>query len=428
MRAGGCVRMNNNHQHQNNGTGDALSWAIVIISLLVFWPLGLFLLIRKFRFNGKSFRFFDENENSNATPGTGRTSSSEYSQTSAQRDYYAPGQQRQSAAGSSNGSYYTGSTSNVSKKQRNKNKKNDPNQHLKNAGKGPAVALTLLAALLGVAGIILLSSGLSTLAVSGLAVGTLSMIIIGGFCLLGGILSFITRGSVLRRARRFYRYAIVVGERRVVPVGDIARTVGETDGRVRRTLETMIDSGYFGPEAYFDSELYSLVLSAADAEKAKAAQKSDAAVENAQVDGSAYVAVVSELHLLCGRTSDPAICAKIERIKDLTVKIFKIVEEHPEKKPQLKRFMSYYLPTTLKLLRSYETLEKQGVSGRNITAAKQDIERILDTLAAGFEQQLDRLFMSDKLDISSDIDVLENLMERDGLTDGGILRTSSGNG
>jgi hypothetical protein len=63
----------------------------------------------------------------------------------------------------------------------------------------------------------------------------------------------------------------------------------------------------------------------------------------------------------------------------------------------------------------------------NISAAKSDIERVLDTLAAGFEQQLDNLFKSDKLDISADIDVLENLMRQDGLTDdGNIMRTSGG--
>ena len=77
--------------------------------------------------------------------------------------------------------------------------------------------------------------------------------------------------------------------------------------------------------------------------------------------------------------------------------------------------MDYYLPTTLKLLRSYATLESQGIEGDNINSAKGDIGRILDTLSHGFEQQLDQLFKADALDISSDIDVLESMMEQDGL-------------
>jgi len=77
--------------------------------------------------------------------------------------------------------------------------------------------------------------------------------------------------------------------------------------------------------------------------------------------------------------------------------------------------MSYYLPTTLKLVRSYATLEKQGIKGENIVGTKQSIGNILDTLLTGYEQQLDKLFKSDAIDIAADINVLENLMQQDGL-------------
>jgi hypothetical protein len=90
--------------------------------------------------------------------------------------------------------------------------------------------------------------------------------------------------------------------------------------------------------------------------------------------------------------------------------------------------MSYYLPTTLKLLHSYETLERQGVDGENITAAKQDIARVLDTLADGYEQQLDRLFRADKLDITSEINVLENMLKQDGLNTDGTMRAGGSGG
>ncbi len=151
----------------------------------------------------------------------------------------------------------------------------------------------------------------------------------------------------------------------------------------------------------------------------KAHEKNAAPAADAEAgEANQYVAVINELHMLSVRTAAPAICEKIRRIADLTAKIFRTVEDHPEKKPQVRRFLNIYLPTTIKLLHSYETLEKQGVDGENIQSAKQDIKRILDTLIAGFEQQLDNLFMSDKLDISSDINVLENLMQQDGLTHG----------
>ena len=106
-------------------------------------------------------------------------------------------------------------------------------------------------------------------------------------------------------------------------------------------------------------------------------------------------------------------------MEDLTSRIFQAVQEKPEKEPQIKSFMSYYLPTTLKLLRSYADFEKSGASGDNISSAKAEIERILDTLVDGFRKQLDKLYESEAMDISSDIDVLETMLRRDGLTGDG---------
>src|SRR5690606_20365980 len=98
-----------------------------------------------------------------------------------------------------------------------------------------------------------------------------------------------------------------------------------------------------------------------------------AATEKPVGSENQFVAVINELHMLCAQTIDPSICSKIRRIEELTAKIFKIVEDKPEKTPQIRRFMNYYLPTTLKLLHAYETLEKQGINGENIMSAKQDI-------------------------------------------------------
>ena len=78
-------------------------------------------------------------------------------------------------------------------------------------------------------------------------------------------------------------------------------------------------------------------------------------------------------------------------------------------------FMNYYLPTTLKLLESYSRIERVGVAGQNMQEAKDNIEKILDMLTAGFQQQFDQIFQAESLDIPSDIEVLEQMMKKDGL-------------
>ena len=78
--------------------------------------------------------------------------------------------------------------------------------------------------------------------------------------------------------------------------------------------------------------------------------------------------------------------------------------------------MSYYLPTPLKILRAYGQLESQQIAGENITAAMTRIEGMMDKVVEGFEKQLDQLFQGDTMDITADVDVLEQMLARDGLT------------
>lgn len=74
--------------------------------------------------------------------------------------------------------------------------------------------------------------------------------------------------------------------------------------------------------------------------------------------------------------------------------------------------MDYYLPTALKLLNTYAQLSAQDVQGENISEAKQSIERSMDLLITAFENQLDKLFQSDALDISADVAALEDAQPR----------------
>ena len=77
--------------------------------------------------------------------------------------------------------------------------------------------------------------------------------------------------------------------------------------------------------------------------------------------------------------------------------------------------MNYYLPTLLKLLRSYDTLEDQGIRGDHISDAMERIERLLETITLSFEKQLDQLFQDEAMDISTDIKVMESMLAMEGL-------------
>ena len=126
---------------------------------------------------------------------------------------------------------------------------------------------------------------------------------------------------------------------------------------------------------------------------------------------------------------DQKLSAQISHLEEVTEKILEYTVKNPGKTSQVRRFLDYYLPTTLKLLESYRTLSQQGVQGENITSTMQRIEAIMDTVNSGADKLLDRLFSDQALDISSDITVLEQMMAGEGLSGtsfGDQLRNQNG--
>lgn len=126
---------------------------------------------------------------------------------------------------------------------------------------------------------------------------------------------------------------------------------------------------------------------------------------------------ISEMRRLNDTIEDEAISAQIDHLEAVTGKIIGAVVDKPSKLPQLRRFLNYYLPTTLKLLNAYDRMDAAGVSGANIDGTKGKIEEIMGTICKAFDKQLDALYGEEALDISTDITVLENMLAQEGLGD-----------
>lgn len=126
---------------------------------------------------------------------------------------------------------------------------------------------------------------------------------------------------------------------------------------------------------------------------------------------------LGEMRRLNDAIPDEDVSHQIDELETTTAKIIDHVVAHPEKLPQIRRFMNYYLPTTLKILNAYDRMGAVGVSGENIDGTMDRIETMMDTIVAAFHKQLDALFRDEAMDISSDITVMENLLAQEGLGD-----------
>ena len=133
---------------------------------------------------------------------------------------------------------------------------------------------------------------------------------------------------------------------------------------------------------------------------------------------------VSEMRRLNDSIQDETISAQIDHLEEITGKIIDHVAAQPQKLPQIRRFLNYYLPTTLKILNAYDRMDAAGISGSNIDTTKQKVESMLTTIVQAFDRQLDSLFGAEAMDISTDITVMENLLAQEGL--GGLNLNSEG--
>lgn len=134
---------------------------------------------------------------------------------------------------------------------------------------------------------------------------------------------------------------------------------------------------------------------------------------------------VGEMRRLNDSIEDETISAQIDHLEEVTSKIIDQVIKEPAKLPQIRRFLDYYLPTTLKILNAYDRMDAMGVSGDNIDSTKQRVERMMGTIVQAFDKQLDALFGAEAMDISTDITVMENLLAQEGLAGEGKKTTKS---
>lgn len=360
--------------YQNRNTPDSqdlVYWIITIVLLGTFPPVGIFLLLRKL-LGGKN-----------------------------RRQYTAYQPPRQAAPGTQG---------------MNRGRQGKPIDL--NRGKGMMVAGIVIAIIFGIA----LVSGFPILAVgSGFLNALAVMSPITGF-FLGGLALTWVGARRNKQVKRFRKYLALIGRRESVSITTLAQAMPVSFRKACNDLQDMLDGGIL-EKGYLDMSTGRLILSDEGLQDPPEEKKEEAEAqpEDAPLDMNDDNAVLGEIKRLNDDIDDEVMSRKIDRIGEITGKIFAYQKQHPNRAGQLRSFLNYYLPTTLKILKAYARMEEQGIEGENIRSAKERIEGMMDKVVEGFEKQLDKLFQDDAMDIATDVQVLEQMLEKDGLSgDGGM--------
>ena len=228
----------------------------------------------------------------------------------------------------------------------------------------------------------------------------------------GGVAMLVAGQRMKRRSARVARYLAVMGKRGYIAVDELCAVTGKSRKKIESDLDYMVEKGLLGAGAYLDSGRGIFFRSAdAFADYANATAKKENVTPKEANEG--YAGALRAIRSANDRIADAVLSEKIDHLETVAGKIFREVEEHPEKQQQAATFLNYYLPTTLKLLDSYAKFEEAGIEGENLSRAQERIEETMDALIKGFDKQLDDLYRNEAMDIDSDIRVMENMLRRD---------------
>jgi len=381
-----------NYSQDNNGL---MSWLIIIFMLLVFPPIGLLLLFRKLM---------------NETGGRNRSTG--------QHPYdvrWASQNQNQNRNQSQN-PYQNQSQTVPPVKQQPQGNPATKAKHIplsRNRGNSMTIIGIILAVIFGIGTIGTLTSALAADAL--LKMLPAIIITLGFAC--AGLVVFYSGMARTRQTKRWFRYLALIGKRETVSVTSLAEAMPTTVRKAWDDLQDMLENGVL-PRGYLDPSSRNLVLT----EDGLPVDQPKAKQESAPKGMEREDAVLAEIKEVNDSIENPELSRKIDRVGEITGKIFAYLRENPDKEDQLRSFLSYYLPTTLKVLRAYAQMEAQDVEGENIKATKARIEGMMDKVVEGFEAQLDKLFQNNAMDITSDVAVLEQMLKNDGLSQGDGLQ------
>lgn len=136
-------------------------------------------------------------------------------------------------------------------------------------------------------------------------------------------------------------------------------------------------------------------------------------------------AMIMEIREENKKIPDTSLTSKLNQLENQCAEIFRAVYDKPAKASQIRKFMDYYLPTTLKMVKGYRVLGERNVAGEDAAAARRRIDDALGVVLKGYQKMLDNLYRDDVLDITTDIDVLEQMLRRDGLTESELEKAAA---
>ena len=207
-----------------------------------------------------------------------------------------------------------------------------------------------------------------------------------------------------------------------LPVELLADVIHKNKKKTLKQLKKYIRKGWLNAWLDEDAEMLYLTAedyrAAQDAKLVKPEQKPEPETGDVPLNLETARRFAKVLEQEKQIMQDPLAVDELEEMRKTTQAICEWLEAHPESLPKARRFAEYYIPTTLKLLHTYNDV--QGQQGENAEAIRRDIAGILHTLNQAYRNLYDNLLSDVAMDISGEIAALQGMLANDGLTGEGL--------
>ncbi len=315
-------------------------------------------------------------------------------------------------------------------------------QPANNVRQTPAVTVKNVGMGLGVTGIVLGSIAMIPFVVFFIlacTIGLGSPLVWG--CLLAFAIGMIFAGAddvnLISRARRYVK---ICGEKMYASIEELAAVTGNSVRKTRKDIRKILKKGIL-PTARMDIKGTILMLNETvyqyyiNAEKAKlelvkeekkkkeaktpselvseARAEQQSELQNMIAEGREYIKKLRDLN---DEIEGEEISNKLYQLENILKEIFVRVEKEPDQMHRMKKVMEYYLPTTVKLVEAYRDYDQISTPNEEILSAKTEIEKTLDSINSAFVELLNSLFQASVFDVTTDAQVLQTMLVREGLT------------
>ena len=231
-----------------------------------------------------------------------------------------------------------------------------------------------------------------------------------------------SRLSASKKLRLLADAAEKLNAQKGLAVEMLAGLTHQTKKKALKKLRSYIHKGWLN--AWLDDETETLYLTAEDyraaqedqpqPEPEKAPEQAGEVPLNLETTRRFAQVLEKEQELM----EDERAVEELQHMQKTTESICAWLEAHPESLPKARRFAEYYIPTTLKLLHTYNDVQSQ--QGENAEAIRRDIAGILHTLNQAYDNLYDKLLSDVALDVSSEIAALQGMLANDGLAGEGL--------